>query len=195
MSESRWGSRSGSLQKLGAILAVPFYRRRAIALASGYLVLFLVAIQDVSRGGVGFDFLSTEWGRMFERRGAFTFEPIAQLTLPGLTILLSPLNLLIALLISLLASANLILTYIAFRRPKACSFNRSTGILASVPALLAGSACCAPAIVLILGLQLSSLLVGIFQVLIPVSIALLLLALKLILDRTDAELVRGGEGA
>lgn len=176
-----------SLRKLGAILAIPTYRRMALGIGAVYLTLFLVALQDISLGGRGIGFLTVEWSRMFERRGAVTFEPIAQLTLPGLTILLSPVNILIGLAVAALVGVNLVITYIAFSQPRACTFNRSSGILASVPALLAGSACCAPTIVLILGLQVSSLFITVFQVLIPVSVILLLVTLKLILDRTTTE--------
>ncbi|MFO8231111.1 MAG: hypothetical protein R6U20_00450, partial [Longimonas sp.] len=98
-----------------------------------------------------------------------------------------PLNILIGGLLSLLAALNLMVTYVAYNQPSACSFNRSTGVLASLPALLAGGACCAPAIVLILGLQVSSLFITAFQVLIPVAAVLLLITLKLILDRTHPE--------
>ncbi len=161
----------------------------AVGIGVVYLILFLIALQDISLGGRGFEFLTVDWTRMFDRTGAVTFEPIAQLTLPGLTILLSPVNILIGLAVAALVGVNLVITYIAFSQPRACTFNRSTGFLASVPALLAGSACCAPAIVLILGLQLSSLFVTVFQVLIPVSVLLLLLTLKLILDRTATELI------
>lgn len=177
------------VRKLAVILAVPRYRRLTLGIAAVYLVLFLVALQDLTPGGSGFGLVTTGWSRMIERTGTVTFEPIARLTMPGVTILLSPLNLLIGGIISVLVGLNLLVTYIAFRQPKACSFNRSTGILASFPALLAGGACCAPAIVLILGLQLSSTLVTAFQVLIPLAVVLLIVTLKLIVDRTDPELV------
>lgn len=175
--------------KLRAILAVRYYRRLSIAIGALYLLLLLVALRDISPGGAGFELLTTGSTRMFERSGAFTFEPIARVTLPGLTILLSPLNLLIGATLALLAGLNLAVTWMAFRQPRACRFNRSTGILASLPALLAGGACCAPAIVLILGLQVSSLMVSVFQVLIPVSVVLLLLTLGLIVHRTDPGLI------
>jgi hypothetical protein len=178
------------VRKLRAILAMRRYRRFAIAVAAGYLVLFLLALGDISAGGHGFEVLTTEWARMFERTGALTFEPIAQLTVPGATVLLSPVNLAIGLLLAVLAALNLTVTYLAFRQPRACRFNRSTGIMATLPALLAGSACCAPTIVLILGLQVSSLFITVFQVLIPVSVALLLVTLALILRRTDPQSVR-----
>lgn len=177
------------VRKLAAILAVPFYRRLAAGIAAVYLVLFLVALQDITAAGSGFGFATADWSRMFERAGAVTFEPVARITVPGVTVLLAPLNVLIGAAISTLVGLNLLVTYIAFRQPKACSFNRSTGILASFPALLAGGACCAPVIVLILGLQLSSALVTAFQVLIPVAALLLLVTLKLILDRTNPDLL------
>lgn len=173
--------------KLTAILAMPRYRRFSIVVAAGYLVLFLLALGDISTGGLGFEVLTTDWTRMFDRTGALTFEPIAQLTVPGMTILISPVNVAIGLLLAVLAALNLTVTYLGFRQPRACRFNRSTGIVASLPALLAGSACCAPTIVLILGLQVSSLFIAVFQVLIPVSVALLLLTLVLILRRTEPE--------
>jgi hypothetical protein len=173
------------VSKLRAILAMPRYRRFAVAVAAGYLVLFLLALGDISAGGRGLEVLTTDWIRMFERTGALTFEPIVQLTVPGVTILISPINVAIGLLLAVMAALNLTVTYLAFRQPRACRFNRSTGIMASLPALLAGSACCAPTIVLILGLQVSSLFITVFQVLIPVSVALLVATLVLILRRTD----------
>lgn len=180
-----------TLHKLAALLRVPFYRRVTLGAAAIYLLLFMVALQDISRGGRGVRFLTAEWRRMFERTGAFTFEPIAQITLPGVTVLLSPGNLLLGGLIAALAGLNLAVTTLAFRQPAACRFNRSSGILASLPALLAGSACCVPAIVLLLGLQLSAMLITVFQVLIPASVVLLLVTLKLVLDRTDVSFLGG----
>ncbi|MFW6085038.1 MAG: hypothetical protein ACODAA_07485 [Gemmatimonadota bacterium] len=171
--------------KLRTILSIPFYRLLATGIAAVYLALFLVALGDVSPGGRGFELLTTDPARMFERSGAFTFEPVGRLTIPGLTVFLSPLNLVVGAVVAGLAGLNLAVTWLAFRQPRVCRFNRSTGVLASLPALLAGGACCAPAIVLVLGLQVSSLLISVFQVVIPVSVLLLLVALALILRRTD----------
>lgn len=184
-------SGEGVLGKLATILGVPSHRRIAGGIAAVYLALFLVALQDITLGGRGFGFATTEWARMFERTGAVTFEAVARLTVPGLTVLLSPLNVAIGLVISALVGLNLLVTYIAFRQPRACAFNRTTGIFASLPALLAGGACCAPAVVLILGLQMSAALVTAFQAVIPIAVLLLLVTLKLIVDRTNAEMVAG----
>ena len=179
-------------ERAAVILRIPTYRALALFLGVGYLVLFLVALRDLTPGGDGFGFLRVPWSRMFERTGAVTFEPVAQFTVPGWTLLVSPLNLLIGGVLAGLAALNLVVTWIAFRQPAACRFTRSAGIFASLPALLAGSACCAPVLVLLLGLQLSSLMMSVFQVLIPLSAALLLVTLKLVLDRTDVTLLAPG---
>jgi len=178
-----------SWRKLKHILDVSLYRRLTVGLAAVYLMLFLVALRDITFSGTGIQVLTTDWTRMFDRTGTVTFEAIAQFTLPGLTILFSPLNVLIGTVLSILAGLNLAVTYIAYKQPRACRFNRSTGILASVPALVAGGACCAPTIILIFGLQVSSLFMTAFQILIPVSVVLLAVALKLILDRTNVDLL------
>lgn len=178
-----------SWRKLNHILNIPFYRRLTAGLAAVYLILFLFALRDITFGGTGIRVLTADWSRMFDRTGTMTFEAIAQLTLPGLTIVFSPLNVLIGTTLSILAGLNLAITYIAYKQPRACRFNRSTGLLASLPALVAGGACCAPTIILILGLQVSSLFMTTFQILIPVSLVLLVVTLKLILDRTDVELM------
>jgi len=176
-------------ERAAVILRIPTYRRLALLLGFGYLVLFLVAMRDLTPGGDGFGFLQVTWHRMFERTGAVSFEPVAQVMVPGWTLLVSPLNLLIGSVLAGLAALNLVVTWIAFRQPAACRFNRSAGILASLPALLAGSACCAPVLVLLLGLQISSLMMSVFQVLIPVSAVLLVVTLKLVLDRTNVALL------
>ncbi len=176
-------------KKLRNILSIPFYRRLTVGLGGAYLILFLIALQDLSFSGQGVRILTAEWTRMFDRTGTMTFEPVLQLILPGLTFLFSPLNVLIGGLLSGLAGLNLAVTYLAYRQPKACRFNRSTGLFASLPALLAGGACCAPAIVLIFGLQVSSLFITVFQVLLPVAGVLLVVTLKLILDRTNTDLI------
>lgn len=176
-----------AFKTLIAVLRLPRYRRIAVGIGILYLVLFLIALRDITLGGSGLQFASVEWTRMFSATGPFTFEAIARLTLPGVTVLIAPMNILVGSALSLLAALNLMVTYVAYNQPSACHFNRSTGVLASLPALLAGGACCAPAIVLILGLQVSSLFITAFQVLIPVAALLLLVTLKLILNRTDPE--------
>ena len=181
------GHRASGTRKVIRILRIPFYRRVALVLTGAYLIALLFALQDISLGGEGVAFATVPLDRMFDRTGTVTFEPVARLVLPGVTFLISPLNLGIGVVMACLAGLNLTVTLIAFRQPRACRFNRSTGVLATLPALLAGSACCAPALLLLLGIQATSMMIGVFQVLIPASIVLLLITLKLILERTNPE--------
>jgi len=178
-----------------AILGIPAYRRLALLFGGGYLLLFMIAMRDLTPGGEGFSILTVPWARMLERTGTLTFEPVVQVMIPGWTLLVSPLNLAMGGILAGLASLNLVVTWIAVRHPRACGFNRSSGILASLPALLAGSACCAPVPMLLLGLQIPSLMMPVFQVLIPLSAVLLLVTLKLLLDRTELELLTSPEGS
>jgi hypothetical protein len=171
-------------QKIRTITRIRLYRRLAYSIAACYLLLFLIALQDITFSGRDVQVLTTHWTRMFERTGTFTFEPIVQVTWPGATILLSPVNLAIGSVLSLLVGLNLAVTTLAFRSPAACRFPRGTGLLVSLPALLAGGACCAPTVVLLLGLQVTSAFMTVFQMLIPASVILLLIALKIALDRT-----------
>lgn len=187
---ARAGRRASGFPKVIQILWIPFYRRVAVGLTGAYLLVFLFALQDFTLGGQGIEFATIPLDRMFQRTGTVTFEPIARLVLPGITLLISPLNLGIGAALASLAGLNLTVTWIAFRHPKACRFNRSTGVLATLPALLAGSACCAPAVLILLGIQATSMMIGVFQILIPASMILLLTTLKLILDRTDPESIK-----
>jgi hypothetical protein len=154
-----------------------------------YLIIYLITLGNITYGGQTFSVATVEWTRMFKRSGNLTFEPIIRVIVPYLTILVSPINILIGLIISGLVGLNLTVTILAFRQPKACNFNRTAGVLASLPALLAGGACCAPTIVLILGLQMSMFVVTLSQLMIPMSIIVLLGTLLFILSKTKRRLL------
>lgn len=121
------------VRKLAQILEVPLYRRLAAGIAAVYLLLFLFALQDVTLRGGGLGFTTADPDRMLERTGPFTFEAVARLTLPGATVLIAPGNILIGTVLSLLVGLALVVTFVAFRQPSACSFDRSTDVLASLP--------------------------------------------------------------
>ncbi len=166
---------------------VSFYRRITIAVSTIYLALFLIALQDITFSGSGQGLVLGQLSQMFERSGVFVFEPVGIYGASLFTLLISPINILVGSVISVLVGLNLTITYIAYKHPKVCDFNRSTGVLSSLPALLAGGACCAPAIILILGIQASALMISLTQIMIPFSIVILLITLKLILDRTTLD--------
>jgi len=111
--------------------------------------------------------------------GSGGFGPLTGEAAPTSPLLLGAIG-----VVAVLAGLNLGLTYVAWRRPKSCGFARSSaGVLASVPAILSGTACCGPVILLALGIQASGLLVATLQWLLPASILLLVGSLLLVAQR------------
>ena len=94
-------------------------------------------------------------------------------------------NTAIGLVISLLVGLNLALTYLAVTQPKSCGIEAGTGVLAAVPALFAGSACCGPVLFLVIGIQAGGVLLTAFQWLLPAAALLLLGSLVLVAGRVD----------
>ena len=80
-----------------------------------------------------------------------------------------------------LVGGNLALTYLAWTQPAACGLGESSsGVLASLPAALSGTACCGPVVLIALGIQASGALLTAFQFLLPVSALLLAGSLVLV---------------
>jgi hypothetical protein len=108
-----------------------------------------------------------------QSNNAMTFEPVALVEFGFGTYLFS-LNTFIGLGVALLVGLNLAVTYIAWKQPKACGIgSSSSGLLAGVPALLSGAACCGPIVLIIFGIQASSAIMTAFQWLIPLAVVLL----------------------
>lgn len=153
-----------------------------------YLGAFLWAIGDLRFQSVGFDLLvvNEPLSRTFESApGAYIHEPIALVDLWILRLLFSPLNVLLGLAISVLVGLNLALSYLAVTQPKSCGVGATTGVFASVPALLAGSACCAPVLFIVLGITASSTLLTLFTWLLPIAVGLLLVSLIYLAGKID----------
>lgn len=157
----------------------------------GYFVTYLFTVGDLAltgRGGVTL-VVGTDFMRAFASTGFFRFEPIVLVGAGPVTYLFSPLNTLIALVLSVLVGVNLALTYLGWVQPRACGLEASSGVLAGIPALLSGAACCGPTILLVLGIQASGILITGFQFLVPIAIVMLLVSLLLIGRQVDPGLV------
>jgi hypothetical protein len=112
--------------------------------------------------------------------GTFSYEPVAVVAVGPLTYLFS-LNSVIGLVLAALVGLNLAVTYIVWRQPAACGIgSRSAGALAGIPALLSGTACCGPVLLIALGVQASGLLLTTFEYLLPIAAGLLLVSLLLV---------------
>jgi hypothetical protein len=124
---------------------------------------------------------------MLERRAALYFEAIAVVSLPYLTWLVAPINILIGALMGLLVGINMALGDLAWRQPRACRIGAGGGVFAALPGLLAGSACCAPTLLLVLGIPASASLLSLFSLMVPLALTLLVLSLVLLGRQVDAE--------
>lgn len=100
--------------------------------------------------------------------------------------LVSPLNLVIAVGVGFLVGLNLAYSYAAFREP-ACSTGDAAGLLAGVPALAAGGACCAPVVFVVLGVQATAGLLALQTLLLPASVLALVGSLVYVPRKVDHE--------
>ena len=153
------------------------------AVAAGYLAAYLRTVGHLAPGlgGFGATVVSDPFGKLLRPElGPFTFTPVARVTV-GPVIYLASFNTVIGAVLAGLVGLNLTLTYLAWRQPAACGIGEpSTGLLASVPALLSGTACCGPVVLIALGIQASGVLLTAFQFLLPVAAVLLTGSLVLV---------------
>lgn len=158
------------------------------AVTVGYLTLYLWVIGDLAPGLGGYEVfvVSDPLSKLFQPSlGPFSFTAVARFDLGPLTYLFS-LNSLLGLGIAALVGLNMALTYLAWTQPKACGIGESsTGLLASVPALLSGTACCGPVILIAFGIQASGLILTTFQFLLPAALLMLLGSLVLVGRQID----------
>ena len=147
-----------------------------VVAAGVYLLSYLWATDHLQfREDAGFNWLvvNDPTARLLERRGPLSFEPVAFLEFGIGSLLFSPIDAAIGTLLATLVGLNLALAYLALVQPKACGIGAGAGAAASVPALLSGSVCCAPMILLVLGIQASGTLLTVIPWLLPVGVALL----------------------
>jgi|AntRauTorcE11898_2_1112593.scaffolds.fasta_scaffold04676_3 hypothetical protein len=145
-----------------------------------YLLVYMLATGGLSVGrSVGFDvvYASDPLSKLFARTGPASFEPLARLDIGQAQVLLAPGDLLLGGTLAALVGANLALTYLAVVQPKACGIDSGAGVLAAVPALLSGTACCGPVILLSMGVTASGALVSLFAWLVPLGVLSLLASL------------------
>lgn len=157
----------------------------ALALAVGlvYLFVFQLATGDLSVDAAGRPlslFVVTGWESLvFRARAPFQFEAVAIVEAPLLVWLVSPMNIAIGLALGLLTGIQIALVRIARRCAVACGVSPAAGVLAGLPGLLAGTACCAPILFILLGLQVTASVVTVMGLMIPAAFALLLAGMLL----------------
>jgi hypothetical protein len=158
-----------------------------------YTLGYLGAVQELRPGGFGYDVrvAGDPLSKLFQpSTSAVNFEPIVLVQTEFFTYLFS-LNTLIGVGLGVLVGLNLAITYLAWRQPAACGLGTSSaGLLAGVPAILSGSACCGPILVIVLGVQATGIFApAVFAFLLPAAVVLLIGTLLLIGRRIDPALV------
>lgn len=161
------------------LLRHPAPRRIVLLVALGYAGLYLWLTGDLGGGGMGGLYTSfPNWDKALETRGAFQFEPVGVIILGALVWTFSPLNTGLALALGGLVGLNVAAGWRAWRAPRTCRRpGARVGLVAALPALLAGGACCAPVLLIWLGLPIAGAVAGIAPLLIPASALLLLVGL------------------
>ncbi|WP_137283520.1 hypothetical protein [Halorussus salinisoli] len=181
-----------TVSRTGFAVRAALGRRDGFAVFSGvtlgYLLSFLWFSNLLAFGDadVGLTVARDPFARFFQpANSALSFEPVALVEF-GVGSYLFSLNTFVGLGIALLVGLNLAVTYLAWRQPKACGIgSSSSGLLAGVPALLSGAACCGPIVLIIFGIQASSTILTVFQWLIPAAVVLLVGSLLWVGRRVD----------
>jgi hypothetical protein len=172
-------------EMLRRALSDPASQAVAWAVALVYVLLFQVAIADLTIDGAlrpASLFVVGNWQDLVLRtRAPFQFEAVAVVEAPFLVWLVSPMNIAIGLALGLLTGFQIALVRIARHCAVSCGLKPAAGVLAAVPGLLAGSACCAPILFLLLGVQVTASLITLMGLLVPAAFVFLLLGLGLTL--------------
>ncbi|PSP70796.1 hypothetical protein BRC79_01730 [Halobacteriales archaeon QH_8_67_27] len=182
----------GALSRTRTAAALPLHRRDAAVVfgvsAVAYLLVYLYALGHLAPGfgGVGVSVVDGAGAKFLQPAlGPLSFTPVAQVRLGPVTYLFS-LNTVIGAAVAALVGLNLALTYLAWTQPTSCGIGESSaGMLAGLPALLSGTACCGPIVLIAVGVQASGVLLTAFQFLLPVAVLLLLVGLVLVGRRVD----------
>ena len=192
MATARTDALLAPLERTAAAIRLAFSRPGSVAVfavaTAGYLVGYLYATGDLATTGAGWSVTTVPepLTRTFEPGpGPFRYEPIALVDLGTFRLLFSPLNAGLAVALATLVGVNLALSYLAVRQPASCGIGAGSGVFAAVPALLSGSACCAPVLLLVLGIQASGLLLTAVVWLLPLGIVALIGTLVYLGGRID----------
>lgn len=163
--------------------------------AGAYLLAYLWAIDKLHFERTGFDVTAAAdpLAAFFRQSfGTFTYEPVVLVRF-GIGTYQFSMNTLLGLGIAVLVGISLGVSYLAWRQPASCGIgSQSAGLLAGIPALLSGTACCAPVIFLVLGVQVTGAMLTAFEFLLPIAIALLVGSLLLVGRQVDPTVLEDG---
>ena len=153
-----------------------------VVVGGGYLLAYLLALGQLTGGdgGVSLFVVADPASRALRRTALATFEPVARLTVGPVAWLVAPVNVAVGVGLGALVGANAAVVVYARLRPGACPGPSSrVGVVAGLPALLSGAACCGPTLLFALGVAGAGAFVGQLAALLPASAVLLVAGLVL----------------
>lgn len=150
-----------------------------VFLGFAYLLLYLYTTGDISflPSSQKFSvFFLTSWkGVLFKSKSPFIWEAIGVIYFGRIYLAISPMNILIGFIISVLVSFNLALIHYFHKHPTPCLLGKRS-LFGIFTGLLGGVACCVPTFIILLGPAFSSLTIFFIRLrvlLIPFTIILL----------------------
>ena len=196
MAEARAAAGPAVLARTGVAVRAALDRSDArlvfVVATLAYLLAYLYAIGHLRPGTGGYELrVVPDAAARFVRPalGTFSFEPVALVAVGPVTYLFS-LNTVLGLGLAALVGVNLALSYLVWRQPRACGVGtRSAGLVAGLPALLSGAACCGPVLLVVVGLQATGLLLTAFEFLLPIAAVLLVGSLLLVGRQVEPDAV------
>ena len=168
------------MRKITKILKEKKIRNRSLFLGCFYLILYLYSTGDIFLGnplGRGYFYILPNWKeQIFKSKNIFLWEGIGTISLGGFSLAISPLNISLAMALSLLVAANIGIILYSKKHPSSCSLGKPKGMLGVFTSLIGGFACCVPTFIIILGPAFSSLtmfFIRLRMLMIPLSFILL----------------------
>jgi len=151
----------------------------------GYPPLYLASVGHLAVGARGYSIrvVADPVTRAMRSTRPFSFEPVARVAVDPLAVLISPLDIGVALTLAALVGCNLALAVAAWRSPATCGVEGSVGSLAGLPALLTGATCCGPAVLVALGAGAAGSLTAVLWYATPLAGALLVASLVFVAGR------------
>ena len=178
------------LQTLKTILQEHRYHQTVAISFVVYFLLYLYATQLLvfTPEGPLFDlqFFPNWTTLVFQQRSTFLFESIGVIQItPYIQVFLSIVSMLIAAVLSYLVGLNVAVSYFVFRKVGWRGYKGMASMIATVPALLGGAACCVPTLIIVLGLQFTATLSTIWPWFVPISFLLLVVSLWWALSQAE----------
>lgn len=146
-----------------------------IIVGLAYILVCLISIEHIFWSGqkASMFFVETPMQKMLIARAPFIWEPVGSISLFGVTIFISPLNIITGMILGLLVGVNIMVSVFSYKYRKVFRLNTGYSLAGILPSMLSGFACCAPTFIIALAPALSSFTVFFLSIqpfLIPFSV-------------------------